>query len=471
MGPPQGRIRVDSSGTTSSALRDVQPVHPPYSRGMTSENVAHDASDPLFEALNPLVIDGTLSAAQADRVYRDLAANETPGVVNPSGTPAPDPIEQRQRIVAGLIVLGSALALVAATIAGMVSTDWSDFSAKSFAVGLVVTLALGGAFVASELLLKRSIRIRWAVSSLATMALISLAVLTLASWDEAALIYVTGLLLIAGGLVGYRWVGEQLLTLAIVAGGMLILGKIVSDFSDDSGGGMGQILTSGLIFVAFGAATVTLGWRFACRHLTAMVGSGIALTAMAYVTSIIGILALIYRVVGSPIQPEIAPFDPDPPGDAGSRLFADAITDTRIAMFIGLFVSAAVIALFVVTGLARYAVLGVVGAFVIGAEGVALNSGDHPLRWAIGLGAAGLLMIAAGLAWVYTRRGSLERAEMDETAPRYPHPGAPQTPGEQPTWYDERGQPYPGSGPSGPPYRASHAASVETEHLEIGRRE
>ncbi|MBA2445581.1 MAG: hypothetical protein H0V49_09650 [Nocardioidaceae bacterium] len=435
---------------------------------MTSQHVPPASQDPLFAALNPLVIDGTLSAAQADRVYRDLAANETPGVVNPSGTPAPDPIEQRQRIVAGLVVLGSALALVAATIAGMVSTDWSDFSVKSFAVGLVVTLALGGAFVASELLLKRSIRIRWAVSSLATMALTSLAVLILASWDEEALIYVTGLLLIAGGLVGYRWVGEQLLTLAIVAGGMLILGKIVSDFSDDSGEGTGQILTSGLIFVAFGAATVTLGWRFACRHLTAMVGSGIALTAMAYVTSISGIFALIPGV-GSPIQPGIASFEPD--GDAGSRLLADAMTDTRIAMFIGLFVSAAVIALYVVTGLARYAVLGVVGAFVIGAEGVALNSGDHPLRWAIGSGAAGLLMIAAGLAWVYTRRGRLERAEMDGTTPRYPHPGAAHTPGEQPTWYDERGQPYPGSGLSGPPYRASHSASVETEHLEIRRRE
>ncbi len=386
---------------------------------MTSEHSPQNAPDRIFAALNPLVIDGTLSAAQADRVHRNLLVqgateNVRPGATAVIGSVEPGEAtavtsadEPRERIVPGLVALGSALALVAATIAAVAASSQPDFGEKSFAVGLVVALALGAACVASQLLLHRSIRVRWIISLLGAVALASLAVLILSSWDEEALIYITGLLLIAGGVAGYLWIGEQLLSLPIVAGGLLILGQIVDDFTDDSTGGTGLTLTIGLVFVVFGAVTVAVGWRFACRHLTGMVGSGIALTAMALVTAVIGIFA------------PFASFGAT--GAVAESSFSDAVSHARIAMFIGLVVAAAVVGLYVVTGLTRYVVLAAAGAFVIVLAGLAFTAGEHPLRWAVGAGAVGLLLIAAGLAWLHRRT----QAQTRPAAPVSAHAGYP----------------------------------------------
>lgn len=381
--------------------------------------------DPLFAALNPLVIDGTLSGPQADRVHRVLADKNAPLTVGADEPVVGDSVGLRQRIMPGLVALGSALAFVAVVVAGEVSENKEGFDEKSFAVGLVVTLALGAACAASKLLLHRSIRVRWSISLLATTALLSLAVLILVSWDEESVIYVAGLLLMGIGLAGYLWIREQLLALPVVAGGLLVLGKIFSDFSGESTGGSGQILTTGLGFAGFGVITVAAGWRFACRHLTAMVGSGIALSAMAGVIWFVGLLAP-FSFVGQ---------------DGGNGSFSGAETDMRIAMFIGLFLAAAVIALYVLTGLARYAVLAMLGAFLIVVQGISFTDGSHPLRWAIVVGAVGLLTIGAALAWTYMRGSGGEQLEARGTYQPSPQGGAA-APDQQSAGYDESGRPH-----------------------------
>ena len=157
-----------------------------------SQRIAiYDANpDPLFAALNPLVIEGTLSGPQADRVHRVLADKNAPLTVGADEPVVADSVGLRQRIMPGLVALGSAQALVAVVVAGEVSANKEGFDEKSFAVGLVVTLALGAACAASKLLVHRSLRVRWSISLLATTALLSLAVLILVSWDEESVIYV-----------------------------------------------------------------------------------------------------------------------------------------------------------------------------------------------------------------------------------------------------------------------------------------
>ncbi|MDQ3481473.1 MAG: hypothetical protein M3423_09145, partial [Actinomycetota bacterium] len=115
--------------------------------------MSHPSStpDPLVESLNPLVIRGKLSSAQADEVFRGVSSSQT----RPGGPPtdaAPATGWHRPRLFAGLSVLGGTLLLAALLIAsfnaqgGVVPSEapGNDFSWKPFLIMAGITLLLGG---------------------------------------------------------------------------------------------------------------------------------------------------------------------------------------------------------------------------------------------------------------------------------------------------------------------------------------
>ncbi len=368
-------------------------------------------ADPLFESLNPLVKRGSLSPAQADEVYRAVSDGR-----RETGTPAKETVAtgwHRPRLLAAVCVLGVGLMFAAVWMASITADGGGagaggasdDFNWKSFVVMGVVSVLLAAAAAASYVLLAASTTARLVTSVLAAIALLSLVVTVVSTWDADALVYLGGLALLLGGVGGYWFVrGEALIGVAIL-GGVVLLGQLLSDTIDGSDPGSGTVLTVGMIFLAYGLVVAAAGWRFSCRTVAAMLGLGLALVAMWLTVVVIG-LSAVYLGIS-------AEFGAGP--QSGGR--DDVRTDARIAMVLGLLVAVGLVLAYVYTTYPGYLVLAFLGAALLPSTTAGVTMSEHPIRWATAFAVIGAAAAAVPLAMF------LRAARPQPSYP--PHPGPP----------------------------------------------
>lgn len=343
--------------------------------------------DPLHAALDPLVVDGTLQPQQADRVYRAVTAQPGARPVNAtSGVEHADHRDTRSAVPEGLVIFAAALAMTALFVAAGLAAD-RGFEWKTFAVLVGVTAAFAAAAWICERLLTPADNRRWLFALLATLALIALGTTLLSPWDADALVYVAGLVMLAGGIVGYWLLKGQLLTVAAILGGLVLLTQLLTDLYDTKEGNSGDVLAIGMMVTAYGVVVMAAGWRFSCRHLTGMLGGLIALAGMYGVVYFGGFVFAIS-----------AAFGPSP-----AEAFSDLRSDLRIAMFVGLVVALALAGLYVYTGYRGYAVLSFLGAAFLPLGTIMIANSEHPLRWGGAFGVVGIAALAV-VCWAFSKR-------------------------------------------------------------------
>ncbi len=344
--------------------------------------------DALVDSLDPLVRDGTLTPAQADRVYQALHGSRwrrTPAAATETGW-------ERPRLWAAVSVLAAgslgACYLLAA------SVDESEgFGWKTLLILLGVTIVLGLAAAAFAVALHGRPWARWAAGVLGALALAAFAIGLLVLWNPDVLVYVAGLLMLAGGAVGYWFLTGPMFTVVAVAGGALVLGQAANDVISGGNPGSSVALEVGVAFVVYGLVVAAAGWRLACRHLLGMVGLGLGLASMVVVIFVDAIYFAFSMAVS----------DQSFPGIHGAE--ASSIrSDIKVAMVLGLIITALAALAHAYTAYAGFAVLAWVGAAAVPVVALVTLNGQHPLRWSIAFGAVGTLAMVAAIGAQLDRR-------------------------------------------------------------------
>jgi hypothetical protein len=252
----------------------------------------------------------------------------------------------------------------------------------------VLTIGFGGGAALSWLDTGRRVPAARLTGALGGLAIASLGLLILSSWDGSGWVYASSLLMVVAGAAAYWMLRENLLTLPVVFGAVIFVSQAYSDVVGDDDNGTGTILVFGIVLVVLGAAIVAAGWPFACRHLTGALGSIVAVGGMVLVLLLIGVVRLIARAFAG-----IAGG-----GGGGVPGFAHSDRDLWIALFIGIAVSLAVAGLGTVSGLDRYLVIAFIGATLCTLIGILTVTHQHPLRTAAAFAfVAGLVVAAAVL--------------------------------------------------------------------------
>ena len=229
---------------------------------------------------------------------------------------------------------------------------------------------------------------RLVTSVFTAIALLALVGTVASTWDGDALVYLGGIVLLAGGIAGFWYLKGQVLVAVAVLGGLVLIGQLVSDMLDDYDGGSGSLLSTGMIFLGYGLVVAAAGWRFSCRTLAAMLGGGIALVAMWVTVVAIGVLFQFSAASG----PQSAAPD-------GMR------TDIRIALVLGLLVAVGLVIGYVFTSYPGYLVLAFAGAVTLPGTAVVVTLTAHPLRWAMLYAVLGavLAVVPVALLWRHQR--------------------------------------------------------------------
>lgn len=346
--------------------------------------------DRLFGALNPLVMEGTLTPYQADRVYRAVGAVATPvatpGPTGGGGAVGPATSLDQSRLLAALSVLAAGLLATAYVVAAIVDQN-KDTSWQSTVVLLGSALLVAGAAAAWLLLLRDDAWAGWVSGVLGAVGVAGLLFSLLVLWDSSdTAVYLTGLLMLAGGAAGFWFLKGQLFTLVAVFGGVLVLGQIFIDSLGGSGD-EGDILTVGIAFLFYGLVVGALGWFLGARRLLGFVGLFIAGFAMFLVMILNGAFL---RVVVAFSDPAALDSFSD-----GSTTPDSVRTDIRVAMFLGLLVVAIAALAHALDGFVGFSVLAFVGAAVLPVTAFYSWDAEHPLRWAVGFAFIGTLGLAA----------------------------------------------------------------------------
>jgi hypothetical protein len=339
--------------------------------------------DPLFLSLDPLVRDGTLTGGQARRVYERLrvptvAATTPPPVAADDEPPSVD----RRRLLTAAAVVGAGVVSSGLLVSALLAAG-NGFHWKTSVPMLLITLGFAAAAVLSRWPLDR----RRGVSDLLTGVLLTLAVLSLGVTMVAPqaiepVIYLAAVVMLVGGLAGYWFLQRDVVTVAAVVGGAVLLGQILSDTVSFGEGGTGPVLLIGVLFLLYGLAVVAAGWMFSCRHLTGILGSVIAVASMHVVALSLLVFGLVSGV-NSTADGSAAPLGRG---------------DLKVALVLGMLAAVIVAGLFAYTRRSGYALVSFIGATLLPLLVTIGVTRSHPLRWAVGCAVIGGLVVALAVA-------------------------------------------------------------------------
>ena len=308
--------------------------------------------------------------------------------IDPSAARSSSPGSVRDALSAPRLLPSAALAAAGVVFGAFVvvaglSSD-QGFEWKTFLTMAVLTICFAAGAAVSWLDAGRAVPAARLTGLLGALAIASLGLLMLSSWDGSGWVYGSSLMMVAAGAAAYAVARESLLTLPVVLGAVIFVSQAYSDVVGDDDNGTGTILAFGIVLVVLGAAIVAVGWPFACRHVTGALGSIVAVGAMVVVLLLIGVVSSLARAFAG--------------GGGGGSGFAHSDRDLWIALFIGIAVSLAIAGLGAVSGLDRYLVIAVTGAAMCTLIGIVAATREHPLRTAVAFAfVAGLVVAAAVL--------------------------------------------------------------------------
>ncbi|MEJ7742859.1 MAG: hypothetical protein WKF73_10080 [Nocardioidaceae bacterium] len=127
---------------------------------------------------------------------------------------------------------------------------------------------------------------------LAALAVFALAITATSSWDDDRSwpAYLAALILLVGGVAGYWFLRRNPLTVVAILGGFILLAQLISDgVSADGEDASGTILMVAIGFMLYGIIVIAVGWFFACRNTTGVIGSVIAVGSMHAAVIVLGI--------------------------------------------------------------------------------------------------------------------------------------------------------------------------------------
>lgn len=329
-------------------------------------------SDPVFQAVDGLVRDGTLDHEQADRVYaavRDLPLRDERPVGWATSSTPPAAGTLVQRLLGAAALTGSAVAVACSVLSAFVAAEYEEgFDWEAFLVvtGVAVTLA---ALVAGVTVLARDREhARWLTAGPAALAAVALGlVVVVGLLEEDAVDYVSGGVVLLAGAGLYAVLRTSPPLVAAVLGGLVVVSALLDDTAPDSADGGG--LAIGAVLVLYGVAVAGLGWLLPTRHVTAPVGGAIAIGG-TLVVFYIGLISVAFSGLS---------------GDAP----VDTTGDTATALALGVVVCLGLFGLYGLTGLARYAAVATAGTLAVVSLGVYALDLDNTLRWTAGVAALG----------------------------------------------------------------------------------
>jgi hypothetical protein len=366
--------------------------------------------DPLFASLDPLVRDGTLNGEQARLVYRQLSgsAATATAMLPVAADELPAPADRRGLLTAAAIIGAGVVTsglLLSASLAESNGFHW-----KTFLPMLVITLGFAGAAVLTRWPLDRRRGLADLLTAvLLTLAVLSLGVTMLAPQATGFVVYLAAIVLLLGGIGGFWLLQRDVITVAAIAGGALLLGRILSDtvnFSEDDTSG--PVLLIGVLFLLYGILVVAAGWRFSCRNLTGIVGSIIAVASMHMVAVVLLFVGFLTAVTSQ--------------GRGAGSPYSDARGDLKVALVLGLLAAAAVAGLFAYTRRPGYAFVSFIGAALLPLLVATGLAASHPLRWSLGYAIAGGLVVGAAALerLMSSRQPPVTNANDDPSTQRIP---------------------------------------------------
>jgi len=339
-------------------------------------------TDPMYEKVDSLVRDGTLTPAQADNVYQRV---REPGGV--TSAVASDRERRRwtlpRRAAGGAAMVGAGLLLGSLLVARFLA-DQEDFNWKAFVVVLVGALALTAVGAVAALRGHDADHRRWVASGLIATGIAAAALaLAIVLRDQDWASYLTGGLMLVAGLAAYVWLRGAALTAVIILGGLLVVGQLISDvFGDDSD----SLLWPGLALTVFGLVVMGVGWRLADRRVTGILGGIIALAGMLIV------------ILGGLILTAAASFFGRPPGASQTDVpGVGGDGDTWTALIIGLLVCALLAVMYAYSDYVGYLVLAFSGATLLVFTALFALDTENRLWFSVIVGAIGGLVVAGAV--------------------------------------------------------------------------
>ena len=409
--------------------------------------------DPVFNAVDGLVRDGTLDHRQADRVYAVMRV--TPGAAEPTtgsaaapgaGQPSADTLSRWpliERMAGGLALFGAGVAVAAAMVGTFLASRFEDgFEWQPFVVALGVALALAALTAGVHVLVADHDYARWLIAGPAGLGVLALALtvwVAFTDWDHVS--YLVGAVLLLGGAGAYVVIRSGATVAVTVFGGLVLMTAFLGDVQPSDAD---SLLWFTIPAVLYGAVVAGAGWVLPTRHLSAVLGGVIALSVVFLVLAFAAFARLVVRALAGSL------------GGGGGDSAPDYSGDAATTLALGIIVCLALLALYALTGHTGYAVLGGVGVVGVLTAGLFAVDLDNTLRWAGGVGVLGVLIAAGAGLFAINRRGRPRRARAaapppppQQPPPAYPQGDPaqtqvttpyPQQPYQQP--YQEPQQPY-----------------------------
>ena len=369
--------------------------------------------DPVFNAVDGLVRDGTLDHRQADRVYAVMRV--TPGAAEPTttstaaagtGQPSAETLSRWpliERMAGGVALFGAGVAVAAAMVGTFLASRFEDgFEWQPFVVALGVALALAALTAGVHVLVADHDYARWLIAGPAGLGVVALALtvwVAFTDWDHVS--YLVGAVLLLGGAGAHVVIRSGATVAVTVLGGLVLMSSFLGDVQPSDAD---SLLWFTIPAVLYGAAVAGAGWVLPTRHVSAVLGGVIALSVVFLVLAFAAFARLVVRAIAGSLGGGGGDTGPDYSGDAATTLA------------LGVIVCLALLALYALTGYTGYAVLGGVGVVGVLTAGLFAVDLDNTLRWAGGVGVLGVLIAAAAGLFAVNRRGRPRRTRAAATA-------------------------------------------------------